>query len=302
MTCNEGNVRMKIFITGSNGQLGQDCLRVFEGDHDARGMDLPDLDITVPEQIAASLGSFHPDVIINCAAYTQVDKAESDRDAARRVNADGPRLLAEFVERQGGHLIHISTDYVFDGRRAPPQPYVETDEPGPTCMYGMTKLEGERAVQQTTRRHTIVRTAWLYGAGGPNFLKTMLRAALRKPGETIRVVNDQHGSPTWSYRLALQMSKLVDCGSQGLYHATAEGHCTWYELARAFLGRMGLEHRLVPCATDEYPTPARRPRNSILENARLKAAGLNVMVDWESDMAEFVRTHREAWLREMGAA
>jgi dTDP-4-dehydrorhamnose reductase len=292
---------MRVLVTGSKGQLGQDCLRVFRADHDVRGLDLPEFDVAAPERVAEALGGFGPDLVINCAAYTQVDRAESERDTARRVNADGPRLLAEFIERRGGHLVHISTDYVFDGRRAPPEPYVETDAPGPACVYGATKLEGERSVQGATRRHTIVRTAWLYGAGGANFLKTMLRRAVARPGETIRVVNDQHGSPTWSYRLALQLRKLAEAGSRGLYHATAEGHCTWYELARAFLEAMGVEHRLVPCATAEYPTPARRPGNSILENARLKAAGLNVMVDWRSDLEEFVRAHRADLLREVGA-
>jgi dTDP-4-dehydrorhamnose reductase len=289
---------MKIFIAGSKGQLGHDCLAVLGPCYDVVGMDLPELDITARASVAAALDPFRPDLIVNCAAYTQVDAAETERDAAQRVNVEGPRLLAEHAQRRGAHLVHISTDYVFDGRREPPRPYVETDATGPACVYGETKLAGEQAVQAATRRWAILRTAWLYGSHGHNFLKTILRLARRDPARPLRVVNDQYGSPTWSYRLALQIARLVEARNCGLYHATAEGHCTWYELARRFLAHMGVQHALVPCTTEEYPTAARRPRNSILENARLKAEGLNVMQPWEQDVAEFVRRHGEQLRRE----
>ena len=296
------SVRMRVFITGSKGQLGQDCLRAFAGRHEVRGADLPEFDITAPASIESALGGFRPDVILNCAAYTQVDRAETDREAARRVNADGPRLLAEIAERAGAHLVHLSTDYVFDGRRPPPQPYAETDPPAPVSFYGVTKLAGEQAVRETAARYAIVRTAWLYGLGGRNFLKTVLRLALARPGAPLRVVADQHGCPTWSQRLARQLLRLVEAGACGLYHAAAEGHCTRYEEALHFLTRLGVQPGLVPCATADYPTAARRPMNSILENTRLRAEGCGVMRDWREDMDEFVARHRDALLREASAA
>lgn len=292
---------MRIFVTGSKGQLGRDSLDVF-ADCEAAGLDLPDLDIADPGAVERALSAFRPDAVINAAAYTQVDRAETDREAARRANAVGPRVLAEYVERHGGVLVHLSTDYVFDGRRPPPQPYLETDPTGPASVYGTTKLEGEEAVRRATARHIILRTAWLYGARGHNFLRTILRRALAKPDVPLRVVADQYGSPTWSRRLAEQIRKALEGGARGLYHASAEGACTWYELAVEFLRRMDVGIRVEPCATAEYPTPARRPANSILENARLKAEGLHVMRPWAEDLAEFVRLHGAAWRREIEGA
>jgi len=289
---------MKIFITGSRGQLGTDALEVLGAHHDVTGMDLPELDIADSQSAHGRLGAFAPDVIVNCAAYTKVDAAETERDAARRANVEGPRVLAAFAARSGGRLIHVSTDYVFDGLRPPPQPYVETDATRPACYYGVTKLEGERAALESGARVAILRTAWMYGRQGSNFLKTMLRLATADPRRVIRVVNDQFGSPTWSHRLAQQIDRVIDRGGEGVYHATAEGCCTWYDLARLFLQLMGVEHGIEPCATAEYPTPARRPANSILENSRLKAAGMNVMAAWDEDVREFVRRHRDRLLEE----
>lgn len=290
---------MKIFVAGSKGQLGRDCLEVFADGYEVLGMDLPELDITDAASIQAALSAFRPDYVINCAGHTQVDRAETEREQARLANVEGSRLLAEYVEHHGGLLVQPSTDYVFDGRKPPPQPYVETDPTGPVCWYGVTKLEGEEAVRTTTARHLLLRTAWLYSAHGHNFLRTVLRAALARPGSPLRVVNDQFGCPTWSWRLAQQIRKALEAGCRGLYHAVAEGHCTRYELAREFLRRMGVRLEIQPCVTTEYPTPARRPRNSILENARLKAEGLNVMRPWAEDLAEFVRRHGEKMRREV---
>ena len=291
---------MKVYITGCRGQLGFDLLDVLKGKHELAGGDLPELDIADASSLATALDAFRPDVIINAAAFTRVDACETERDAAHRANAVGPRLLAEYAERCGALLVHVSTDYVFDGRRPVPQPYVETDPVGPTSAYGITQVEGEKAVVAATRRFAILRTAWLYGVHGNNFLKTMLRLSLQ--GKALKVVNDQHGSPTWSWRLARQIDKVIDHGARGLYHATAEGHCTWFELARYFLERMGVPHKLSPCGTEEYPTPARRPATSILENAALKRAGLNVMAPWAEDVDEFVKRYRERLLDEAGRA
>ncbi|HOW97620.1 MAG TPA: dTDP-4-dehydrorhamnose reductase [Kiritimatiellia bacterium] len=289
---------MRIFVTGSKGQLGRDSLDVFASLAEVAGLDLPDLDIADAGAVERTLSAFKPDAVINAAAYTQVDRAETDREAARRANADGPRVLAEYVERHGGLLVHVSTDYVFDGRRPPPRPYVETDPTGPASVYGRTKLEGEEAVRRATERHLILRTAWLYGASSRGFLRAILGRAVSNPGAPLRVVNDQFGSPTWSWRLARQIRKALEGGARGLYHAAGEGACTWFDFAAEFLRLLNVPARVEPCPATEYPRPAPRPRNSVLENARLKAEGLQVMRPWAEDLAEFARLHGERWLRE----
>ena len=218
------------------------------------------------------------------------------------VNARGPELLALSCRDHGTRLIQVSTDYVFDGSRPAPEPYLEGDRAEPFSMYGKSKLAGEEAVQQILDNHLIVRTAWLYGIGNKNFLKTMLRLALSDPKRTMKVVNDQHGSLTWSWRLALQIERLLDSDLNGIVHATAEGHSTWYEGARYFLDCMQVPYSMVPCTTAEYPTPARRPANSILENARLKEHGLNEMLDWKEDVRLFAERDREELLAEARAA
>jgi len=295
------SAKRSVFVAGCRGQLGQDVMATLASVHTVTGADLPELDITVPTSVVAVLGAAHPQRVLNCAAYTNVDRCETDREAARRINVDGPRLLAQYAEAHGAWLLHISTDYVFDGTRPPPEPYTESDEPNPKAYYGVTKLEGEVAVREVTERHIIVRTAWLYGANGHNFLKTMLRLALANPEKAIRVVNDQHGCPTWSWRLAMQLKSLITKGKKGVYHATGDGHCTWFELASTFLRLMNVPHRIEPCTTAEYPLPAQRPQNSILANARLKAEGLHVMRHWTDDLTEFVQRHREALLAETQA-
>jgi len=261
-------------------------------------VDLDELDITDGSQVAASVAAFGPDVILNCAAYTAVDACETEQDPAWKVNAVGPGNLGMAAKKQGAQLIHISTDYVFDGRKPVPEPYTERDEPNPVSCYGKTKSAGEAAVKRATDNYIILRTAWMYGIGGKNFLKTMLRLTLKDPKKEITVVNDQFGSPTWSYRLARQIAKLIESGGQGIYHATSEGYCTWYEFATCFLDEMGVPHSLIPCNTAEYPTPAMRPMNSILENGRLKESGINLMKDWESDLAEFVITFKDRLIGE----
>jgi dTDP-4-dehydrorhamnose reductase len=290
---------MKIIITGGKGQLGIDCHHVLRRDHEVMAIDLEDIDITHLSDVEATVQHFAPNIIVNCAAYTQVDACETHRELAWKANVEGPRNLASAVEKYGGRLVHISTDYVFDGRKTMPDPYLEEDEPGPLSYYGKTKLEGELAVRETTDGHVILRTAWMYGLNGHNILKTFLKLALGNPGGEIKVVNDQFGSPTWSYRLALQIAKVIEVNGQGTYHATSEGYCTWYELACRFLEKMGVPHKVIPCTSKEYPTPASRPKNSVLENRRLKNEGINLMPQWEDDLDRFVHRFRELLLEEV---
>jgi dTDP-4-dehydrorhamnose reductase len=290
---------MKILVTGARGQLGRDCLAVFSRNHWVQGVDLPELDITDPDALNGVLEMVEPDVVINAAAFTQVDACENHQQEAWAANADGPRNLARSLDRFGGRLVQISTDYVFDGLRPVPEPYSETDLPNPLSQYGRSKQAGETAALEASGRHAVVRTAWLYGLFGQNFLTTMLRLATDPDRSEIRVVDDQVGSPTWSWRLALQIEKIVDRGEGGLFHATAEGHCSWYALARHFLGRMGIAHNLVPCTTGQYATAAVRPANSILENQRLKDLHIHLMRPWQEDVDRFVRAHGQGLVSDL---
>ena len=289
---------MKILLSGDRGQLGQDCTLVLGDRHEIYGVDIEELDITQRAAVYALVGTFKPDIILNCAAYTQVDLCEQEADTARAVNAKGPENLALAAKRFNSALIHISTDYVFDGRKKIGRAYLETDPPNPISRYGKTKLEGEEAIARITQRYAIVRTAWLYGIGGHNFLKTILRLVLQNPNSALKIVDDQFGSPTWSFRLANQIARLIDADLQGIFHATAKEFCTWYELARYFLMQMEVPHLIRPCPTAEYHTPAQRPQNSYLGNQRFEDAGIDVMKAWQDDIVAFVTQYRERLLRE----
>ncbi len=289
---------MKILITGALGQLGRDCTRELQHAHTVTALDLPDLDIADANQVRQVMAHLRPDVVLNCAAYTRVDDCEEHREEAWRVNATGPAVLAQAAAAGGARLIHISTDYVFDGQRPVPQPYLESDAPHPLSCYGQSKQAGEVAIAANCRRWAILRTAWLYGRHGGNFPKTMLRLALRQPERVLRVVNGQYGSPTWSWRLAEQLRTVIEADATGLLHATDEGYTTWYEFAARFLAAMQIPHNLQPCRNEEYLTRAVRPVNSILENGALKQAELNRMRPWQDDLDEFVARHREELLAE----
>jgi len=290
---------MKILVAGGKGQLGTDCVRVFRETHEVLAIDLDELDITRLADLEALVKKFMPNIIINCAAYTQVDNCETEKDLAWNVNVIGTENLVKCVEKHGSRLIHISTDYVFDGSKRVPESYVETDEPNPVSCYGKTKYESEKVVRSAADRHVIVRSAWMYGVNGHNFLKTMLNLALKNPENEIKLVDDQYGSPTWSYRLALQIQRIIDAKARGIYHATAEGYCTWFELAGYFLKKMEVSHNIVQCSSKEYPTPAKRPKNSILENRHLKEKGINIMPQWQNDIDRFVSGFREDLLAEI---
>ena len=291
---------MKILLTGAGGLLGRDCFKVFQKNHEVLAPSHREMDISDLALVEEAVSRFRPEVLVNCAAFTQVDLCETERDQAVQGNITGPRNLARSAARHGALLVHLSSDYVFDGHKPPPAPYLEDNPTNPLSWYGHTKLEGELAIQSATDRHLIVRTAWLYGRHGNDFLKKILKLALSPKVPELKVVNDQFGSPTWSYRLAQQLARLLEAGGQGLYHASAEGYCTWFELARHFLDRMGVDKPLKACPSSDFPTPAVRPRNSILENRRLKEAGLNLMPPWEEDLDEFVAAFRENLLQEAG--
>ncbi len=289
---------MKIVIIGAGGQLGSDCCNLLATEHQTIGCDLPRIDIGNKASVDTYLNETHPDVIVNCAAYTAVDACETELALSWKINAEGPKYLAQAADRLGSRLIHISTDYVFDGHKPAPQPYFETDAPNPLSQYGRSKLAGEQAIAEGCANHVILRTAWLYSAYGKNFLKTMLKLALGNPDRQLKVVDDQHGSLTWSFTLTQQIGRLIHSDLTGIMHATSEGHSTWYEAARYFLDAMGVTYSMQPCTTREYPTPAHRPANSILENKVLKDAGIATFVSWQKDIDTFVTNNREQLLAE----
>lgn len=291
---------MKILITGGSGQLGQDCRQILRRDNRVVSLGSSELDITRQDAVHQIVSELMPEIILNCAAFNRVDECESRKSLAQRVNVEGPRNLANTARKTGAKLIHISSDYVFDGTKPVPESYIEADLPNPISFYGETKWAGEKAVREGSDNHMIVRTAWLYGLGGQNFLKTILRLVSGDPKREFKVVNDQFGSPTWSYRLGLQVEQLINADGRGTYHATSEEYCTWYELAVEFLEKMGVSHCIVPCTSEDYPRPARRPLNSILENHRLKTAGLNRMKPWKADLAEFISRSGKRLISEAG--
>ena len=296
---------MKVLITGCRGQLVTDC-RTALAAHELLALDLPDLDIADAGSVRAAFERFRPDAVVNCAAWTAVDRAETEEAAAARANAAGPAVLAAECAAAGAYLVHVSTDYVLSGDRPVPEASDESAEPAPRTAYGRTKLAGERAILASGCKATILRTAWLYGAHGSNFPKTMLRLAIARPKGTARVVADQWGCPTWSARLARQIAALVDAPPSsrplGVCHAVALGHANWAEFAEEFLSLVGVPHEITPCTSAEYPAPAARPANSILDDRRLREAGLLVMDDWRAALAQFVEQNRDGLLAEAACA
>lgn len=274
-------------VVGANGQLGHDLLEVLAAaGHEVTGADLPDIDITDPASVAAVLARTEPDVVVNAAAYTAVDAAEDDEPTALRVNGEGPAVLATAVaEVPGLRLVHVSTDYVFDGSAT--APYSEAEPVNPASAYGRTKAAGELAVLDTLpERGYVVRTAWLYGVNGNNFVKTMLR--LEQGHETLSVVDDQRGQPTWSRDLAGQIEALVSADAPaGVYHGTSSGDTTWYGFTQEIFRLAGHDPaRVLPTTTDKFPRPAPRPAYSVLGHERWAEAGLEPIRPWDEALAE----------------
>jgi dTDP-4-dehydrorhamnose reductase len=261
-----------IVVTGATGQIGFEAVRALAGRGNVIGLTRQDLDLTDPDSIRATMRRLRPRVIVNAAAYTAVDRAESEPELCAKINAEAPGAIAEEARRLGALLIHYSTDYVFDGTKG--SPYVESDRSAPLSVYGSAKLAGERAIEAAGGTFVVLRTSWVYGTRGTNFLRTMLRLARERT--ELRVVNDQVGAPTWSRWIAEMTAAVVaqavarDDPASGVYHLTPAGSTTWYEFARCILdGDPRREEHVcqsvVPIATVEFPTPARRPPYSVLD-------------------------------------
>lgn len=285
----------RILVTGATGQLAR-CLAEAHEERPRADVSLitlgrPQLDITRPDTLAAAIELHEPDIVLNCAAYTAVDAAESDENQAMAVNADGARTLATLCDRHDVPLVHTSTDYVFDGKK--PEPYRETDKVGPMSIYGLSKLRGEEAVAETCSKHVIVRTAWVHSPFGQNFVKTMLRLAADR--DDISVVDDQVGCPTYARHLAdalLEISRQIAKGSAkssapwGTFHAVGSGETSWFgfaeEIFRQSANHGGPIARALPTSTKDYPTAAKRPHNSRLDCTLIKKQFGIDLPDWRT--------------------
>jgi dTDP-4-dehydrorhamnose reductase len=280
---------MKIVITGSKGQLGRELLRQLAVLREngvkltVVQVDLPELDITNQAQVTGLLQSIQPQVVVNCAAYTNVDGCETAEPTAFGINALGARNVASAAFGVAAKIVQISTDYVFDGVSDVPRR--EYDPANPQSVYGRSKLWGEQLVAATNPRHFIVRTAWLYGEGH-NFVRTMLKLARER--DEVRVVADQVGSPTSTVDLARCILDLICTEAYGVYHATSEGQCSWYEFARKIFELSGLTVKVTPITTEQLDRPALRPKFSVLDNFALQLSGLNRFRDWETALEEYL--------------
>lgn len=276
---------MRVLITGSSGQLGKAVVEVFfKSGVDVYPIPHSRLDITNRQRVEEIIRAYLPEIIINCSAFTDVDLCEKERDKAYMVNALGPKNLAILSERYNIHLIHISTDYVFNGEKD--SPYNEFDIPNPINIYGKSKLEGEYFVERFSKRYTIVRTSWLYGDGN-NFVRKIVERA--KKENIVRVVDDQFGSPTYTYDVARALLSIAKGDFYGLYHCANRGVVSRFEEARFIVETLGLNAEVIPVKSKDFPTLAKRPRYTPLENYLLELEGIFYMRDWRSAMEEFLK-------------
>ncbi len=283
---------MRVLVTGAGGQLGKDVVLLFEhAGHEVLPCDRASLDITNFEKCLVSVQEFKPDVVIHCAAYTAVDQAESDVDTAYAVNTVGTRNMVVAAERVKAKFCYISTDYVFDGKAV--IPYQEYDNTNPHSVYGKSKHAGEVLVQSLSSAFYIVRTSWVYGLHGNNFVKTMLKLGQEKP--LINVVNDQKGSPTYTVDLAAFLLELIQTEKYGIYHASNSGECTWYEFAHAIFEEaqdilaQSYPVQVEPCTTEAFPRPAPRPQNSVMDHLAIRTNRLKDLRPWREGLQEFLK-------------
>ena len=278
---------MKVLVTGVKGQLGFDVVNELEKrGHVAVGTDVHNMDITDKAQVETVIKEANPDAVIHCAAYTAVDLAEDNIDLCRRINADGTRNIAEVCKELDIKMIYISTDYVFDGEGT--HFWQPDDERSPLNVYGQTKYEGELAVETILEKYYIVRIAWVFGVNGKNFIKTMLN--LGKTRDHLTVVNDQIGSPTYTYDLAKLLVDMVETDKYGRYHATNEGLCSWYDFACEIFKQAGYNHVTVsPVSASEYPAKAKRPSNSRMCKDKLTENGFEKLPTWQDALARYLK-------------
>ena len=276
---------MRILVTGANGMLGTALVPVLQQGHQVWGTDVNECDIRDAGEVSAVLRTRQPDLVIHLAAYTDVDGCEANPQIAEATNSTGTRNVATACAEIGAAMLYVSTDYVFDGTKN--GAYLEDDPPNPISVYGNSKWLGEQHVRAILKRYFIARTSWLYGPNGKNFVSTILRVAHQQ--KLLRVVNDQHGSPTYTRHFSLKIAELAATQAYGVYHATGSGSCTWFEFARTILQLWPVEGvQVLPISSDESSRAARRPANSVLKNRALKQAHLQLMPHWKVALAEYL--------------
>ena len=272
----------KILVTGANGMLGSDlCPSLEKEGYEVIKTDIDSLDITNFENSKKIITKFSPNIIIHCAAYTNVDKAQEDIDTARKINFEGTQNLAKICANLSIKIIYISTDYVFDGNKN--SPYKTDDKTKPINNYGLTKLEGENAVKKYCKNYIIARTSWLYGIHGKNFVETMLSLSDK---ENLKVVNDQTGCPTWTQDLSVALIKLIKKNKNGIFHTCSSGQTTWYNFAKEIFKLSDLEVNLSPCTTDDFKSPAKRPKYSVMDND-------DIISDWKIGLNRYLQLRQE---------
>lgn len=281
---------MKVVVTGAKGQLGTDLVHLLaDRGYEVYGYGREELDITNFYQVKQVISEVNPDVVIHAAAYTKVDLAESEPDQAFLINAYGTRNVAVVSEAVGAKLVYISTDYVFDGMAT--TPYNEFAPTNPLSIYGKSKLAGEQFVRDLHSKFFIVRTSWVYGKHGNNFVKTMLKLAQER--DELMVVHDQVGCPTYTVDLANCILELIQTEKYGVYHVSNSGHCSWYEFAKAIFEEARIKVKVNPCTTEEFPRPALRPAYSVFEHMALKLNGFRELRDWKLALKKFISSTNE---------
>ncbi len=277
---------MKVLVTGVKGQLGYDVVNeLTKRGHIAIGTDIEEMDITDAKSVDSVIKENAPDAVIHCAAYTAVDAAEDNVELCRKINAEGTQNIANVCKAMDIKMTYISTDYVFDGEGE--RAWEPDDERTPLNVYGQTKYEGELAVQNTLDKYFIVRIAWVFGVNGKNFIKTMLN--LGKTRDSLTVVNDQFGSPTYTFDLARLLVDMIETDKYGIYHATNEGICTWYEFACEIFKQAGMNVKVSPVSAAEYPAKAKRPSNSRMSKEKLTQNGFEKLPSWQDALSRYLK-------------
>jgi dTDP-4-dehydrorhamnose reductase len=276
---------LKVLVLGAGGMLGKDLVPILSVKGQVWARDIDDFDITDPKRVQREVEALQPQVLVNAAAYTDVDGCESRKELAFAVNAEGARNVARACAAIGGRMIHLSTDYVFDGSSR--IPYREESLPNPLNIYGSSKLQGERYIQEILENHLIIRTEWLYGRHGKNFVDTIVRHAGQQ--KELRVVDDQRGSPTFTKDLSFALERLIGIEVRGILHVTNSGSCTWFEFARQILREKGYDHvQVIPISSEELSRPARRPASSVMDCQRYEKLTGRKMRPWKEAIKEYL--------------
>lgn len=277
---------MKVLVTGINGQLGHDVMgELKKRGHEAVGVDIEEMDITDAGCVKRVMTQTAPEAVIHCSAYTAVDRAEEEVELCRRVNAEGTKNVAEACAGLDCKLLYLSTDYIFSGEGE--RPWEPGDEPEPLNVYGLTKFEGEQEIKSRMDKYFILRISWVFGVNGNNFIKTMLR--LGRENGAVRVVDDQIGSPTYTYDLAVLLVDMIETEKYGEYHASNEGTCSWYEFAKEIFAAAGMNDvEVTPVSSEEFPAKAKRPKNSRMSKEKLVKNGFNKLPSWQDAVKRYV--------------